>query len=334
MHPWGGHAGLMNKLTALLAAVALLVSSGCRPTTHAVEPSTLGVARSASAFEALVDRPGPVSVETVIGADWEISREGLINLDHPKAKAAGLKDGPEPIQVAFHALRHPDRGLFLVDTGVERALRDDRPHALFNGVLASFMNIDRMVVRDDTRSWLERQPTAPAGVFLTHLHADHVSGMRDVPAGTPVYVGPGETGERDLQNIVVAPVIDAALAGKGPLRSWRFSKDPEGAFAGVLDVFGDGTVWALSVPGHTPGSTAYLARTPGGPVLLVGDASHTRWGWENDVEPGTFSDDKAASAVSLNRLRALVRRHPSIDVRLGHQLAPRAAAAVSAAPVR
>jgi len=33
--------------------------------------------------------------------------------------------------------------------------------------------------------------------------------------------------------------------------------DPSGLFAGVLDVFGDGSFWALWVPGHTPGSTAY-----------------------------------------------------------------------------
>jgi glyoxylase-like metal-dependent hydrolase (beta-lactamase superfamily II) len=87
----------------------------------------------------------------------------------------------------------------------------------------------------------------------------------------------------------------------------------------VVDVFGDGTVWALWVPGHTLGSTAYLVRTPKGPVLLTGDACHTRWGWEHDVEPGTFSSDLPRSAESLARLRRLAAEHPAIDVRLGHQ---------------
>jgi hypothetical protein len=54
-------------------------------------------------------------------------------------------------------------------------------------------------------------------------------------------------------------------------------------------------------------------------VLLTGDACHTRWGWDQGVEPGTFSTDQAQSAVSLGKLRALASEHPALDVRLGHQ---------------
>jgi glyoxylase-like metal-dependent hydrolase (beta-lactamase superfamily II) len=143
--------------------------------------------------------------------------------------------------------------------------------------------------------------------------------MVDVPAGTRVYAGPGETRARAAANLFVAPDVDQALAGKPPVEEWRFQPDPGGGFDGVIDVFGDGTVWALWVPGHTPGSTAFVVRTPAGPVLLTGDACHTRWGWDQGVEPGTFSTDQAQSAVSLGKLRALASEHPALDVRLGHQ---------------
>lgn len=78
-------------------------------------------------------------------------------------------------------------------------------------------------------------------------------------------------------------------------------------------------MWALHVPGHSPGSTAYLARTPKGPVLFTGDACHTEFGWQHGVEPGTFSLDQPRSEISLLALEALKARHPNIDVRLGHQ---------------
>jgi glyoxylase-like metal-dependent hydrolase (beta-lactamase superfamily II) len=176
-----------------------------------------------------------------------------------------------------------------------------------------------MVVRTSTREFLAREAEAPAGVFLTHLHLDHVLGLPDVPGTTPVYVGPGEARAKGLLNGFTRNTTDRALRGHGPLNVWGFRPDPTNTFAGVLDIFGDGTVWALHVPGHTKGSTAYLARTPRGPVLLVGDACHTNWGWQHHVEPGTFSSDVPRSAESLRSLQAFVRRNPSVSVRLGHQ---------------
>jgi len=87
----------------------------------------------------------------------------------------------------------------------------------------------------------------------------------------------------------------------------------------VNDVFGDGSFFAILTPGHTAGHTSYLARTTTGPVLLTGDTSHTRWGWENGVEPGTFLAEREPSRNSLRALKALSQRHPNMTVKLGHQ---------------
>jgi glyoxylase-like metal-dependent hydrolase (beta-lactamase superfamily II) len=302
-----------------VAVAALLLATACTTTSHPTGPSSLGVARPAKEMLAVIDRPGPIEVETVASADWVVPRKGLINLDHPRARAAGLTDGLEPIQVYFHALRHPTRGLFLVDTGMERALRDHPDEAAFRGLVASQMHLEALKVQVALGDWLAAHPQPVAGVFLTHLHPDHLTGMADVAAGTPVHAGPGEVGERGFVNVFLQPNIDRALAGKGLLSAWPFAPEVNGAFEGVVDIFGDGSAWALWVPGHTGGSTAYLLRTPRGPVLLTGDACHTRWGWDHQVEPGSFSSDVPRSADSLARLERLVAEHPGVEVRLGHQ---------------
>ncbi len=316
-------APLLTAAFALAAAGGALTT--CTPTSHRSAPADLGTARTAADLERVVDEPGPVTVETVIGADWEVDRSGLINLDHPAAKAAHLTDGPEPIVIAFHAIRHPKFGLYIVDTGVERALRDDPKHAALSGVAAQFMGVDKVHVRTDTRTWLEAQKEPLRGVFLTHLHLDHVSGMRDVPNDAVVYTGPGESREQGFLNAFVRGPTDAALAGKSELKEWQLGGPGTSARDGeiVVDIFGDGSVWAIPAPGHTAGSTAYLARTTTGPVLFTGDACHTAWGWEHGVEPGSFSVDRPRSAESLARLRALAARHPRMDVRPGHQLITR-----------
>lgn len=213
-------------------------------------------------------------------------------------------------------MRHPSRGLFLIDSGVERALLEgDDP--LLPGWMHGAMNADALEVEVDMASWIAAQAEPVRGVVLTHLHLDHVLGLREIEA--PVYMGPGDAALREPLHVLTSSIFDRALAGH-PLYEWRYRQNDGDEFAGVIDVFGDETFWAISLPGHTPGTTAYLARTPNGPVLFTGDVSHTVWGWENDVPPGTFSHDPRGSAESFARLRDFVRRHPNIDVRLGHQL--------------
>jgi glyoxylase-like metal-dependent hydrolase (beta-lactamase superfamily II) len=306
-------------LKAIVTASLSLGLCNCAVTGHETRLSALGVPRSSSAMEAHLDEPGTVEVETVAAADWAVPLSGLVNLDNPKAKAAGLVDHDEPIQIYFHALRHPARGTIIVDTGVERAFRNDPGSSAIGPLVRWQMKLDRMVVHVDTASWIAEQKQPLAGVFFTHLHVDHIAGLADVPHEVPVYTGAGEAADTRFLNLFVRRSTNEALDGRAPISEWPFQKDPDGRLDAVTDIFGDEMVWAIRAPGHTAGSTAYVIRTPKGPVLLTGDASHTRWGWENTVEPGTFSSDIETSKKTLAELKSLVARHPTIEVRLGHQ---------------
>jgi N-acyl homoserine lactone hydrolase len=309
------------RFASALLVTASLALAGCVATTHAAQPSALGAPRRSADLLAVIDQPGPLEVETVVSTEWSITRAGLVNLDSPKAKAAHLTDGDEPIEVFFHVVRHPRLGTFLIDTGVERALRDDPKNAAIGGLVGAVMHVERMSMEHPLGDWLAQHPEPLRGVFFTHLHLDHVSGAPDLPKRTPLYAGPGETEASALLFAATQGTIDTALHGLPAVNEWPFRPDPDGRFAGVVDVFGDGSFWAIWTPGHTPGSTAYVARTPAGPVLFTGDTSHTRWGWENEVEPGSFTADHAKNSDSLARLRRLAKEHPKMIVRLGHQWA-------------
>lgn len=309
----------MHRVLLPLAVLLAVLLGGCAWSSHATRASTLGVARSSDDLLAVLDVPGPLTVESVNSADWVVPRSGLINLDAPTAKAAGLTDGDEPIQIYFHAIHHPTRGTFLIDTGIEKALRDAPEKAAMRGLVASVMHLEKLQPHQPLGDWLAAQPAPVAGVLFTHLHFDHVTGAPDLPKTTAVYAGPGETRTRALVNALVQGTMDRALDGLPPVEEWPYAADPAGRFAGVVDVFGDGSLWALWTPGHTPGSTAYVARTPQGPVLFTGDTAHTVWGWDHDVEPGSYTADHAKNLESLAQLRRLVREHPALQVRLGHQ---------------
>ncbi|MBI3478966.1 MAG: MBL fold metallo-hydrolase [Nitrosomonadales bacterium] len=309
----------MKTKYLLLAFYCVMLLQGCSATSHPLGKPAIGRASSSAEMERLIDQPGPIQLETINSADWSVSLSGLLNLDSPAAKEADLRDRDEPIQIYAHVLKHPRFGNFLVDTGVSQKLVDNPGQAGVNWMIQKAMHIERMHINKSTAAILQGLDGKLSGVFFTHLHLDHVSGLPDIPDDVPLYIGSSESTATSFKNMFVRGANDQMLEGKQPLQEWHFQPDPQGKFEGIVDVFEDGSVFAIQVPGHTAGSTAFLLRTTRGPVLLTGDACHTRWGWEHTVEPGDFTDNHARNLLNLQRLKNLVAAHPQIEVRLGHQ---------------
>ncbi|MBR0858961.1 MBL fold metallo-hydrolase [Bradyrhizobium liaoningense] len=199
---------------SVIGALTIVALSACTQTSHSTKPANLGKAISSAAMEALIDQPGPIELETVVGADWIADFSGLLNLKDPKAVAAGLRDHEEPIQIYAHLARHPTQGFFMVDTGVSKRLVADPASLGVGWVLRTFAKIERMQVRQDTLSVIKSEGIPLNGVFMTHLHLDHISGMPDVPKDvrfTPVPVNP---------NIRASCTCSC--------RGWKTASSPEG----------------------------------------------------------------------------------------------------------
>jgi N-acyl homoserine lactone hydrolase len=307
----------------LLSLATLAMCQACSLSSHPVVPSNLGRLSGLAEMEMLIDVPGPIEVETVNSADWSVPLEGLIDLKSAAARDAHLVDRDEPIHIFAHIVRSPKFGTYLVDTGVSQQVIDDPGGHGISRLIRIFMPLEKIQVRNSTAQILGRIPSGIQGVFFTHLHIDHIAGMPDIPANVPLYIGRGESTQTSFQNVATRGPTTTLFEGKAALEEWPFRSDEEHktlAIGDVVDIFGDGSAYAISVPGHTPGSTAYLLRTPKGPVLLTGDTSHTRWGWEHGVEPGSYTADQPTNLKSLVMLKDLAARHPTLDVRFGHQL--------------
>lgn len=158
-------------------------------------------------------------------------------------------------------VRHPD-GDLLWDTGLPGLLAGGPPQQ--NGVFT--ISLDR-TLSDQLR---ERgvQPAEIETVSLSHSHFDHI-GQIDQVAGATWLVHEKEHAAMfpDLAEDEAPPDAAAQFAA--------FEGFAREIFSGDHDVFGDGTVVILEMPGHTPGHTALqvnLAET--GPVMLSGDLWH------------------------------------------------------------
>jgi glyoxylase-like metal-dependent hydrolase (beta-lactamase superfamily II) len=78
--------------------------------------------------------------------------------------------------------------------------------------------------------------------------------------------------------------------------------------SGDRDVFGDGSVTMLAMPGHTKGETALLVKLPqSGPVLLSGDVVHFEEQIGNNGVP-PFNIDRAESLASMERMNRIAKQ--------------------------
>jgi glyoxylase-like metal-dependent hydrolase (beta-lactamase superfamily II) len=87
---------------------------------------------------------------------------------------------------------------------------------------------------------------------------------------------------------------------QGHLAEWLTGPRPAEPVTGDKDVYSDGSVVMLAMPGHTPGHTALLVRLKSGPVLLSGDQYHFTEQVRNRGVPA-FNVDRADTLASHDR---------------------------------
>lgn len=246
---------------------------------------------------------------------------------------------PALVLLVHHAVHGP----VLVDTGYAPRFHDatrrwpERGYALTTPV--------RLPVSQQLLVQLaERQISAAdiRHVVLTHLHADHVAGVRDFPHAqihtTTAAVAPllalGDTVRgrirgtragflrallpddfsdrlrplepRAIETAAVPPVLQPLVGHAAHERA------PRRAY----DVFGDGTVIAVDVPGHAPGMVGVLLPTIPRPLFLVADAV-----WQlATLTPGArfglaerrIAWDVHMATETLRRLQTVVSAQPQV----------------------
>ncbi len=145
-------------------------------------------------------------------------------------------------------------------------------------------------------------------VFLTHGHPDHVGAVAAFPAAR-VHAGAGdvelaagrERSPHALQRMVQAFVPAAGARVTDPL-----------SVEATIDV-GGAPVLAIPVPGHTAGSTAYLA----GGVLYAGDVVSYESG-RLAPPPRFFSRDPGANDRAVAALARRLSGEPVETICTGH----------------
>ena len=97
---------------------------------------------------------------------------------------------------------------------------------------------------------------------------------------------------------------------------------PFATFPRAIDFYGDGSLYLVDTPGHTPGHIAAVARVASNAfVFLGGDVCHHRQGYTPGTRTisGRMHEDIAASRDTIRRLAKLYEEMPNVEVILAHE---------------
>jgi N-acyl homoserine lactone hydrolase len=192
--------------------------------------------------------------------------------------------GPGRVTDSCYLIRHGDQQM-VWDTGLAAETKD-KP--LERGPMTA--GLERTLV--DQLDELGVKPAEVDVVGISHMHGDHT----------------GQGAQFTNARLVIGKQ-DFELLGKEPddsFKAWRGSGKLVTLATGDVDIFGDGSVVALHLPGHTPDHLALLLNLKSGPVLLSGDLYHSTISREKRSVP-PFNTDRAQTLASMDKFEALAK---------------------------
>jgi glyoxylase-like metal-dependent hydrolase (beta-lactamase superfamily II) len=182
-------------------------------------------------------------------------------------------------------IRHPSRGWILYDTGYAGhffTATESWPERLYRSALPVALPQDEVLTTQLAGFGLT--PADIATVIVSHYHGDHVAGLRDFPnarfialdADTKRFTAlAGKRWRATLSGHLPSLLPDDYLnrvvsADECPMRNLPDWLAPFGA---GFDLFGDGSLLGVPLPGHSHGQLGlFIPDAAGRPAFLVADA--------------------------------------------------------------
>jgi len=252
---------------------------------------------------------------------------------HPEIssrRGGGLRACEFPAIVTL--LRHPLRGWMLFDTGYGQAFMDATrglPESMYRWVTPVRWSPHQAIAAQLQARGLG--PDDISTILVSHFHGDHVGALADFPAAR---IGCAKAAWDDLHgrsrlSALTKGLLPALAPRNLAHRLHFFEQAPAVRLAADLapfgaghDIFSDGSIYAVSLPGHAAGHFGVCFQAARGWVFLVGDAAwSTRAILENCPPPAWATGllgDTATYRQTLADLHALASRRSNVTLVPSH----------------
>jgi N-acyl homoserine lactone hydrolase len=157
----------------------------------------------------------------------------------------------------------------------------------------------------------------------SHIHLDHIGGYEDLPK-IPVLLDTEEMNfshDRSAQKTGAVIRQQAAMLQDGRVRGLQFSDEPYEVFTKSFDLYGDGSIVVVPLPGHTPGSVGvFLNLDPDHRVFYLGDAALQASEIRKRIKKPFFIQDvdPVRAADQVQKLNELLTMNPHLEMIAAH----------------
>lgn len=161
-------------------------------------------------------------------------------------------------------------------------------------------------------------------LILSHMHWDHASGIKDFP-DAEIWTTPEEYKHAINPDTPERAFIKSQF--DGATVKWKFiqfADIPYENFMQSLDVFKDGSVVLVPLPGHTPGALGMFVNLRSGRrMFFTGDTTWTVEGFTRPAHKFWISsllvdDDKVMTGQTILKVHRLMQEYPALEIIPAH----------------
>ena len=197
--------------------------------------------------------------------------------------------------ISAYLIEHP-KGLVLIDTGWHTDIRTNQESYL--GSIKNVIRNAKLLEGTAINEQLEHRGIKPSDIdflVLSHLHSDHVSGLKLVKDAKKILVSNIEWNDA----LTISSPSLTSMWEEIEIETFSFLPSSFGPEKLAFDLFQDETIVFVSTPGHTNGLASTIIRSKEKFVLLCSDVGYEKKSWEQMILPGKMTNpEKAKTSLS------------------------------------